>query len=208
MQLAHIDFLDNQIATLNTTIAERLSALTPPETVAVPVAADEPAVGRAPHAEAAAPLTLDQAITLLDTIPGVDRRGAEMIVAAIGTDMSRCGTAVRLAAWAGVAPGNEESAGKRRAGKTHKGNRALRTGLVQLAHSATHTKETYLATLFRRLAARRGKQRAMIAVAHSILGSVFSLLVYHEPYRELGATHFDRLRQSQSVERLTRRLEQ
>ena len=87
-------------------------------------------------------------------------------------------------------------------------DRALRTGLVQLAHSATHTKGTYLATLFRRLAARRGKQRAMIAVAHSILVSVFSILVRHEPYRELGATHFDRLRQSQSVEHLTRRLEQ
>ena len=141
-------------------------------------------------------------------MPGVDRRGAEMLVAEIGTDMSRFGTAARLAAWAGVAPGNDESAGKRRTGKTRKGNRALRTGLVPLAHSATHTKETSVATLFRRLAARRGKQRAMIAVAHSILVSVFSLLVRHEPYRELGATHFDRLRQSQSVERLTRRLEQ
>src|SRR5215471_9958091 len=97
---------------------------------------------------------------------------------------------------------HDESAGKRRAGKTRQGNRALRTGLVQLAHSATHTKGTYVATLFRRLAARRGKQRALIAVAHSILVSV------HEPYRELGATHFDRLRHSQSVEHLTRRLEQ
>ena len=208
MQLAHIDFLDDQIATLNTTIAERLSALPPTETVAVPVAADEPAVGRTPHVDAASPLPFDQAITLLDTIPGVDRRGAEMIVAEIGTDMSRFGTAGRLAAWAGVAPGNDESAGKRRSGKTRKGNRALRTGLVQLAHSATHTKGTYLATLFRRLAARRGKQRAIIAVAHSILVSVFYILVRHEPYRELGATHFDRLRHSQSVEHLTRRLEQ
>lgn len=195
MQLAHIDFVDAQMATLNSTIAERLSALTPTETVTVPVAA-------------AAPLTFDQAITLLDTMPGVDRRGAEMLVAEIGTDMSRFGTAARLAAWAGVAPGHDASAGKRRSGKTRRGNRALRTGLVPLAHSATHTKETYVATLFRRLAARRGKQRAMIAIAHSILGSVFSILVRHEPYRELGATHFDRLRHSQSVERLTRRLEQ
>ena len=92
--------------------------------------------------------------------------------------------------------------------KTRKGNRALRMGLVQLAHSATHSKETYVATLFRRLAARRGKQRAMIAVAHSILVSVFSILVRHEPYRELGATYVDRRRHSQSVEHLTRRLEQ
>jgi transposase len=113
MQLAHIDFLDEQIATLNTTIAERLSALTPTETVTVPVASDEPTAESAPHVDAAAPLTFDQAITLLDTIPGVDRRGAEMLVAEIGTDMSRFGTAARLAAWAGVAPGNDESAGKR-----------------------------------------------------------------------------------------------
>jgi transposase len=208
MQLAHIDFLDDQIATLNTTIAERLRALPPTETVPVPVAADEPSAGSTPHVAAAVPLTFDQAIILLDTIPGVDRRGAEMLVAEMGTEMSRFGTAARLAAWAGVAPGNDESAGKRRAGKTRKGNRALRTGLVQLAHSATHTKATYLATLFRRRAARRGKQRAMIAVAHSILVSVFYLLVRHEPYRERGATHVDRLRQSQSVEPLTRRLEQ
>ena len=123
-------------------------------------------------------------------------------------ERSRFGTAARLAAWAGVAPGNDESAGKRRSGTTRKGNRALRTGLVQLAHSATHTKETYLVTLFRRLATRRGKQRAIIAVAHSIMVSVFSILIRHEPYRERGATHFDRLRHSQSVERLTRRLEQ
>ena len=208
MPLAPIDFLDDQMATLNTTMAERLSALTPPETVPVPVAADEPAGGRAPHVAAAAPLTFDQAIPLLDTMPGVDRRGAEMIVAEIGTDRSRFGTAARLAAWAGVAPGHDESAGKRRAGKTRKGNRALRTGLVQLAHSATHTKETYVATLCRRLAARRGKQRAMIAVAHAILVSVLYILVRHEPYRELGATYFDRRRHSQSVEHLTRRLEQ
>jgi transposase len=78
---------------------------------------------------------------------------------------------------------------------------------VPLAHSATPTKGTYLAPLFRWLAARRGKQRAMIAVAHAILVRVFSILVRHEPYRELGATSVDRLRQSQSVERLTRRLE-
>jgi transposase len=207
MQLAHSEFLDAQSAMRNTTIAERLSALTPTETVAVPVAADESAVGRTPHVEAAAPLPFDQAITLLDTIPGVDRRGADMLVAEIGTDMRRFGTAARLAAWAGVAPGHDASAGKRRSGTTRQGNRALRTGLVPLAHSATHTKGTYLAPLFRWLAARRGKQRAMIAVAHAILVRVFSILVRHEPYRELGATSVDRLRQSQSVERLTRRLE-
>jgi transposase len=141
-------------------------------------------------------------------MPGVDRRGAEMIVAEMGPAMSRFGTAARLAAWAGVAPGHDESAGKRRSGKTRKGNRALRTGLGPLAHSATHIKETSVATLFRRRAARRGKQRAVIAVAHSILVRVFYILIRHEPYRELGATYVDRRRHSQSVEHLTRRLEQ
>src|SRR5207244_13059694 len=105
--------------------------------------------------------------TYLDTIPGVDRRGAEMLVAEIGIDMERFGTAARLAAWAGVAPGNDESAGKRRSGKTRKGNSPLRAGLVQLAHAAAHTKETYLSALYHRLAARRGKKRAIMAVAHA-----------------------------------------
>src|SRR5262245_14982269 len=82
------------------------------------------------------------------------------------------------------------------------------SGLFLAEEQKIHGKGTYLATLFRRLAARRGKHRAIIAVAHSILVSVFSILVRHEPYRELGATHFDRSRYSQSVERLTRRLEQ
>ena len=123
-----VDFLDDQIATLNTTIVERLSALTPPETMAVPVAADKSAIRRAPHIEAATPVTFDQAITLLDTMPGVDRRGAEMLVAEIGPEMSRFGTAARLAAWAGVAPGNDASAGQRRSGKTRKGNRRCGPG--------------------------------------------------------------------------------
>ncbi len=109
-------------------------------------------------------------------MPGVDRRGAAMLVAEIGTAMRRFGTAARLAAWAGVAPGTDASAGKRRSGKTRQGNRALRTGLVPLAHSASPTKETSVATLCRWLAARRGKPRAVIAGAHAILVSVFSIL--------------------------------
>jgi transposase len=105
----------------------------------------------------------------LDTIPGIDQRGAEVIVTEIGIDMSRFETAPRLAAWAGVAPGNDASAGKQRSGKTRKGNRALRAILTQLAHAAVRTKGPYLSALYQRLAARRGKQRAIIAVAHSIM---------------------------------------
>ena len=126
------------------------------------------------------------AIELLDTIPGVDQHGAEVIVAEIGIDMARFETAPRLAAWAGVAPGNDESAGKQRSGKTRKGNRSLRAVLTQLAHAAVRTKGTNFSALYRHLAARRGKQRAIMAVAHSIMRSVFHMLSRNEPYRELG----------------------
>ena len=118
-------------------------------------------------------LTFTRAVELLDTIPGIDQRGAEVIVAEIGIDMSRFETAPRLAAWAGVAPGNDESAGKQRSGKTRKGNRPLRAILTQLAHAAVRTKGTYLSALYQRLAARRGKNRAIIAVAHAIMRSAF-----------------------------------
>lgn len=97
------------------------------------------------------------AIALLETIPGVDRRGAERWVAKTGIDMDRFGTAARLAAWVGVAPGNDQSAGKQRSGRTRHGNQPLRTILTQLAHAAAHTKGTYLSALYHRLAARRGR---------------------------------------------------
>ena len=132
----------------------------------------------------ASPMTFLRAITLLDTIPGVNPQGAELLVAEWGIDMERFGAAPRLAAWSGVAPGTHESAGIQRSGKTRKGNRALRTGLVQMAHAAAHTKDTYLSALYHRLAARRGKKRAMVAVAHSIVRSAFHMLSRHEPYHE------------------------
>ena len=147
------------------------------------------------------------AIELLDTIPGVDQRGAEVIVAEIGIDMARFETAPRLAAWAGVAPGNDESAGKQRSGKTRKGNRPLRAILTQLAHAAVRTKGTYLSALYQRLAARRGKQRAIIAVAHSIMKSIFYMLSRNVPYHELGANYFDARRRHYTVDRLARRSE-
>src|SRR5215470_18250258 len=132
----------------------------------------------------APPMTFLRAITLLDSIPGVNQQGAELLVAEWGIDMERFGTAPRLAAWSGIAPGNNESAGIQRSGKTRKGNRALRTGLVQMAHAAAHTKDTYLSALYHRLTARRGKKRAIIAVAHSIVRSAFHMLLRREPYPE------------------------
>jgi transposase len=147
------------------------------------------------------------AVELLDTIPGVGQEIAEVIVAEMGADMSRFPTARPLAAWAGVAPGNHESAGKRRTGRTRKGNQALRQGLVQAAHAAAHTKNTYLAAQYHRLAARRGSKRAIVAVAHSMLVIAYCLLSRQEPYRELGGDYFDRLRPETTAKRLLRRLE-
>jgi transposase len=206
MQLAHIDFLDEQIDALTQAIAASLKALSidaPPETGQTPLLpphSGTPSTG-------SPPLTFTRAVELLDPIPGVDQRGAEVIVAEIGIDMARFETAPRLAAWAGVAPGNDESAGKQRSGKPRKGNRPLRAILTQLAQAAVRTKDTYLAALYQRLAVRRGKKRAIIAAAHSIMCSVFHMLSRHEVYRELGAKYFDERRRQFTVDRLTRRLE-
>jgi len=149
-----------------------------------------------------------EAVTLVDTIPGVGQAIAEIIVAEIGTDMSRFPTADHRAAWAGVAPGNNESGGKRRSGKTRKGNRALRTALVQAAQAAARTKGTYLAAQYHRLAGRRGKKKAIMAVAHSILVIVYHLIQRQETYRELGGDYFDQRRPEATAKRLVKRLEQ
>jgi len=150
----------------------------------------------------------EEAVGLLDTIPGVGREAAEIIVSEIGTDMSRFPTADHLAAWAGVAPGNNESAGKRRSGKTRKGNQPLCTVLNQAAHAAVHSKSTYLSAQFHRLAGRRGTKKAIVAVEHSILVIVYHLIKRHEPYRELGGDYFDKRRPETTTNRLVKRLEQ
>jgi transposase len=205
LQLAHVDFLDEQIDTLSVDITHSLMTLVPG---APPTPIAEQAHGNPGALDTSTePLSFARAVSILDTIPGVDQRGAELLVAEWGTDMTRFGTAARLAAWTGVAPGNDESAGKQRSGKTRQGNRALRTGLTQMAHAATRTKGTYVASLYHRLAARRGKKRAIIAVAHSIVVSAFHMLSRHEPYHELGANYFDQQRRHHLVDRLTRRLE-
>ena len=148
----------------------------------------------------------EQAVELLDTIPGIARRTAEIIVSEIGIDMSRFPSAQHLAAWAGVAPGNYESAGKTLSTSTRKGNRSLRTILVQAAHALAHTK-TYLAAQFRRISGRRGKKRAAVAVAHSILTIAYHLISRQEPYKDLGADYFDKQRPESVKKRLIKRLE-
>lgn len=135
---------------------------------------------------------LGKAIELLQTIPGIGERVAQVIVSEIGAEMNRFPTERHLASWAGVCPGNHESAGKRKSGKTTKGNVHLRTALVQAAWAATHTKETYLAAQYRRLVKHKGKQRALVAVGHSILVIIYHVLAKQSSYQELGGDYFDK----------------
>lgn len=149
----------------------------------------------------------EEAVELLDTIPGIARMTAEALVAEMGADMSRFPSAAHLAAWAGVAPGNYESAGKRRSGKMRKGNKSLRVALNQAAHAAARKKGTYLSAQYRRLVARRGKKKAIMAVAHSILVMAYYMLQRGEAYREAGADYFDKVRPEATAKRLQKRLE-
>ncbi len=145
---------------------------------------------------------------LLDTIPGVSQRTAEILLAEIGADMSRFPSAHHLASWAGLCPGNNESAGKRRSGKTRKGSRWLRQVLIEAAHAAARTKNTYLSAQYCHLAARRGTKKALVALGHTILVIVYHVLTRGVPYHELGGNYFDE-RQRKAVEhRLVHRLEQ
>ena len=146
-------------------------------------------------------------IELLATIPGVGRRTAEVLLAEIGQDMGRFGSSRQLASWAGMCPGNHESAGTHHGGKTRRGSPWLRSALVSSARSASRTR-TYLGAQYRRLAARRGAKRAFVAVGHTILGIAYAVLTRGEPFHDLGATYFDRRDADHVKRRLTRRLEQ
>ena len=149
----------------------------------------------------------EEQIARLDTIPGVGRRIAEVLVAELGVDLSRFPTAGHLASWAGMCPGNNESAGKRKSGTTRKGSHWLRTALIEAAQAASRTRNTYLMAQYRRLAARRGRKRALVAVGHTILVIAYHLLTRPADYQDLGAQYFDQ-RERQTVERrLIRRLQ-
>jgi transposase len=125
------------------------------------------------------------ALARLDTIPGVGRRTAETLVAELGTDLHRFPTAAHLASWAGMCPGNYQSAGKRGRGTTRKGDPWLRTALIEAAQEAGRTRGTYLAAQYHRLARRRGKKKALVAVGHTILVIAYHLLTQQTTYREL-----------------------
>lgn len=176
--LRHIDELNQMIEELNQEIDQRLL-----------------------------PFDNDDLVARLDTIPGVDRKTAEVIIAELGIDMSRFATARHAASWAGLTPGKNESGGRQHAAKTNKANRYLKAALVQAAQAAGNGHNTYLAAQYRRLKARRGSKRAAVAVAHSILVIAYHLIQRGTEYVDLGPDYFDKRQPQQLQRQLVKRLE-
>lgn len=143
----------------------------------------------------------------LDGIPGVNQRVAQVIAAEVGTDVKRFPTAEHLISWAGMCPGNNESAGKRRSSRIKPGNRSLRSAIVEAANAAGHKKNCYLSAMYHRLTGRRGKKRALIAVARTILQSCYYMIERGASYQELGADYFERRDPEGLAKRLVKRIE-
>jgi transposase len=142
------------------------------------------------------------AVELLCTIPGVERRAAEVLIAETGGDMTAFPTATHLASWAGVCPGNNQSAGRRRSGRTHQGSKWLRGTLIEAARAAARTRDTYLNAQYRRVRARRGANRASLAVAHSLLVAVWHMLQTGETYHDPGGDYYTRRDPARTTRRL------
>jgi transposase len=153
------------------------------------------------------PFDQSNALARLDAIPGVSTQVAQILLTELGTDMSRFPTANHAAAWAGLAPGKNQSAGRNRSAKVREGNRHLKVALVQAAHAVGHMKNHYLSAQYRRLAARRGKKRAAVAVAHSIVVIAYHMLKRGTDYVDLGGDYFDRRNQQYLQRSLVNRLE-
>lgn len=220
--LSHIDFLEEQIGTFDTQIAaylaEQTSPAPPPPAQPAGAAAPAPAPATpapAPAAPAPTPeqpstgaVPWEEAVALLDTVPGFGRTLAEIVIAEIGTDMDQFPSEGHLASWAKVCPGNRESAGKRYSSRTGRGSRWLRTALMQAAHAAVKVKDSHLAAVYRRLAPRRGKKRALMAVAHRLVVAIYHMLKDRVPYREIGTTPPSEPAKRKLADRLVRKIEQ
>jgi transposase len=180
----------------------------PPEEEHPPAPASAPQSPEpAPSSAESAPLSWQEAVELVDQVTGISERVAQGLLAEIGVDMDQFPSAKHLASWVGICPGNHESAGKRLSGKTRKGNPYARRLLIQAAHAAAHSKNTYLAAQYRRIAARRGPKRAAVAVGHSILVIVYHLLRDRGTYQDLGGNYFDEHDRQMVQKHLVRRLE-
>lgn len=146
-------------------------------------------------------------LTRWDQIPGINLRVAQVLLAEIGTDLKQFEDAAHLASWAGMCPGNNESGGKRRSGRTRKGSVWLRRALVEAAHGAARTKDKYFKSLYHRLAGRRGKKRAIVAVGHSLLVTGYYLITRHQDYEDLGPNYFDERNKEMVKRQAVKRLE-
>jgi len=196
-----VEFGEKQLGQLETKI-QRLLLLQEPESrrpKGSAIAQVEP-----PSTPPTSPL--QRAVELLDTIPGVDKVTAWTMVAEMGANMDQFGSARQLAKWAGICPGNNESAGKRLSGKTPKGNIWLRRALCEAAWAASRTKDTYLAAQYKHFIVRKSKKKTIVAVAHSMLRIAYYLLTRQCPYAELGGDFFDRLNQEAVRSRLVKKL--
>jgi transposase len=152
-------------------------------------------------------LPIQDKVDLIDSIPGIAKRSAQVVISQIGINMSQFPTAAHLASWAGLCPGNNESAGKRKSGRTRKGNDMLKTTLIECSKSASHQKSTYFYAQYHRIASKRGKNRATIAVAHTMLTIIYQILKNNVPYYELGADFFEQQRKKEIVQKSVKRLE-
>ena len=202
-QLTHIDFLDEQIVKIGQEISQRLEKMSQPSQPPTPM---EKTDQEAETEDIGTTLTWQTAVELLDSIPGINQRSAEAILAETGIDMGQFPDAKHLTAWAGLAPGNNESGGKRYSGRTRKGNITLKTTMIQAAQAARRKKGSYASALYKRLAGRRGKKRAIVAVARSLLVSIYHMLIRQEVYKDLGSEYFQERRKESKVDYLTRQL--
>jgi transposase len=203
--LALLDVFDEQIAAFDQRIAEAIDATRP---TSPPDDHQTGAEDRTPATETgSAPAGAWAAQVLVDAIPGIGERVAETLVAELGTDMSRFPNAAHASSWAGLAPGQHESAGKRKSTRIRDGNRYLRSALIQAAWAAVKKSESSLAGFYRSVAARRGKKKAIVAVAHKILVIIYTLLKTGQVYQERGAAALSERQRNRLLARMQRRIE-
>lgn len=147
-----------------------------------------------------------QAAAVIEDVTGIGHTSAQAIISVIGTDMSRFPTDAHMASWAGLCPGNNESAGKRKSGKTRKGNALLRSTLVTCAHAATRNKSSYFYAQFTRISAHRGKKRAYVAVAHSMLVAIYHILKDGVVFKDLGADYYNQFNKERKINAYLKKL--